>query len=574
MKVLVVTLFIVLVSSIFTGESISKEIFVTPQNIERAQNGSLQNPYTSVNAALEEIKEISNENIIIYLLPGKYYLDKEINLNELKNKNYKKITIRPYEKNSVLISGNKKISNWEQYEGDIYRAYVDVPNIEELFIDGKYVNKARYPKLKGKEKDGPYLTIKKIDKEQNSLIFEETLNIKNLQESDSIEFIIRPHWLFQIFKPDEIKKNKDGDITVKISEELAEEFFYKKESFYVNASFFIENSKAFISNENDWYFDKKTRYLYVKSEQKIHNKTIEIPRLETLLRLEGEGKKLIKNVEITGIEFQGTLWKRKTEKGITFTQLAQPVNKFLGKPYPNEDYPKAAIILQNTKNITLTKNSFSLLGATGIQIKKNSKQTEIANNWFHEIGANAIEIDSYSNKKDILDKSIDVIIKENTFNDIGKRISNSGAILAHYTNKLKIIGNNIYNLPYTAIQIGNQPNGYEYTGTFENIIKLNKISNVLEIHDDGGAIYTLGGKQFGTRIELNSINNVSRNKWAGNWNVVAIYLDNYTQYVAVVNNEICNSEIGGSFNYSKDNFMVNNGCSDELRKKIEAERND
>ena len=97
-------------------------------------------------------------------------------------------------------------------------------------------------------------------------------------------------------------------------------------------------------------------------------------------------------------------------------------------------------------------------------------------------------------------------------------------------------------MPYSGIQIGCQPGGYVNCGCTDNKVRFNNIYRCMLLHDDGGAVYTLGGQQRGTEILENYLHDLRRSPWTGRFPVAGIYLDNFTQFVLCARNVIENCD--------------------------------
>jgi hypothetical protein len=108
------------------------------------------------------------------------------------------------------------------------------------------------------------------------------------------------------------------------------------------------------------------------------------------------------------------------------------------------------------------------------------------------------------------------------------------SILASCVTRLIIEHNEIRYSRYGGLQVGNQY-GEKITALHDNLIRYNNVHHVMWLHDDSGGIYTLA-RQDGTRIYQNWVHDIVRGKWAGDYAVGAIYLDNNTCYITVDDN--------------------------------------
>ena len=68
-----------------------------------------------------------------------------------------------------------------------------------------------------------------------------------------------------------------------------------------------------------------------------------------------------------------------------------------------------------------------------------------------------------------------------------------------------------------------------------NLVRYNKIWNVLTLMSDGGGIYTLS-RQPGTLIAENYVHDIVRTPVHGGFNISAIYLDEGSNFITVRDN--------------------------------------
>lgn len=115
-------------------------------------------------------------------------------------------------------------------------------------------------------------------------------------------------------------------------------------------------------------------------------------------------------------------------------------------------------------------------------------------------------------------------------------------IFAYACENLKVLNNEICNLPYTGISYGLNWGSYGMCG--KGVIKNNYIHDVCTINGDGGGIYTLGNHN-GSEISGNYIYNTGIGH--------GIYLDNGTYGIDVKNNVV---------ELSMDTLNVNTGALD------------
>ena len=81
-------------------------------------------------------------------------------------------------------------------------------------------------------------------------------------------------------------------------------------------------------------------------------------------------------------------------------------------------------------------------------------------------------------------------IWNNHIRKCGQDYTNGGGLLAHNVRGLIVEHNHIHDMPYSGMQIGNQPGGMKNVGCGDNRIRYNHVHHCCQLHDDGGGIYT------------------------------------------------------------------------------------
>ena len=141
---------------------------------------------------------------------------------------------------------------------------------------------------------------------------------------------------------------------------------------------------------------------------------------------------------------------------------------------------------------------------------------------------------NYEKLKDITERyggsSYDVV-QNNYIENCASIYRDGCGIFAQHPNNLSVNHNVICNMPYDAIGFGwawddNETDkyGYKYCN-YNNEIAYNRISDVMQLLDDGAAIYTLG-RSDNSKIHDNYISNITASAYSGGNPIAGIYLDN------------------------------------------------
>ncbi|WP_186758603.1 right-handed parallel beta-helix repeat-containing protein [Echinicola salinicaeni] len=570
MRLLFIALFVVLNAFSVKADEIKKgketKFFVATDGNDK-NPGTKNKPFASFERAKQAVRELKSEgDVIVYIRRGRYELSRtiEFNANDAGRDSFK-VIYKAYDQEKPVLSGGKKIRAWELHDAakNIYKAHVGYDEFRQLYIDGEPAVRARFPNKESESNFGPYLRMKGADvaKQRYRISVDDWKEVEEVENKERMELVVQPHWIHHNAR---YKKHEVEGEFVWLSPQDTESAscFNKGEGFFNNAAFHFENAYELIDQSGEWYLDRKESVLYLKVDQglEVESLDIEYPILDVLISVVGSKESPVKNLEFEGISFECTNWISPSEIGLSATQFVQPYSQSFNRTYGNKAYPQAAIKAINADSFVLRNCAIRKTGANGVQFFANVDNADIEGNLFDQIGANAIEIDVHAKMNAGEDEmSNNLAIWNNTITRCGRSYTNGGGILAHNVNGMIIEHNELYDMPYSGMQIGDQPGGYNDTGCHSNIIRKNHIHHVVQLHDDGGAIYTLGGNQRGTVIEENYIHDIERSPWAGDWFVDGVYLDNYSQFILVRNNVIKNSPIGGSHNHSRNNTFENNG---------------
>ncbi|MGQ7869216.1 right-handed parallel beta-helix repeat-containing protein [Sunxiuqinia sp. sy24] len=538
--------------------------------------GTIKKPFATFERAQEAVRAVDKKgDVIVYVRGGKYALKHTVEFDSRDSgAGDGKIIFQAYEGEIPIISGGERVTDWTFHDTaqNIYKAYVGSRDFRQLYVNGDGAIRARYPNKESDTTFGPYLRLKGADvkQQQYKIPLEDWNIVKEVTNLHALELVAQPHWIHHNARYE--SHVIDGDqvaIIPAASERLS--CFNKGAGYFNNAAYHFENALELIDADGEWYLDRDEGMLYYKAPKGMDmiRANIEIPVLEVLFSVVGKPTNQVNNLEFRGLTFECTNWLSPSEVGLSATQFVQPYSQFNNRTYGNRMYPQAAIKVMHANKLAIRNSVIRNTGAHGIQFFQNVDDADIEGNVITNIGANGIELDAHGNmnaKDDELSSC--TAIWNNKISRCGRSYSNGGGILAHNVSGLVIECNEVFDMPYSGMQIGDQPGGYNDTGCHSNMIRYNHVHHCMQLHDDGGGIYTLGGNQRGTIIAENYLHHINRSKWAGNWHVDAIYLDNYTQFIEVKNNVVHNAKVGGSHNHSRNNPFTNNGPITEDNKGV------
>ncbi|HVK26511.1 MAG TPA: right-handed parallel beta-helix repeat-containing protein [Actinokineospora sp.] len=324
----------------------------------------------------------------------------------------------------------------------------------------------------------------------------------------------------------------------------------------MGAPAWIENAYELLDTAAEWYLDRAAGYLYYKPRtgENLTSASVVAPLRETLVKLQGSLDTPLHNVTLKGLTFSYATWLRpNTTEG--YASLQGGFNYFGDNRqgacadnscswFETKSLYKTPgnVTLSVTKNVTVERNTFTHLGAAALSLEYGSQDNDIVGNVFTDVSGSGVEIGHMDDQGHPADARS--IVKNNTvannyITDVGAEYHDAVGIIAGYTDGSVIENNEIFAVPYSGVSIGwgwgavdaGGANGWTTaTVAKNNIVRENKIHDIMRVLNDGGAVYTLGA-QSNSYVSNNYIYNQHKH-------FAALYFDQGTRYFTVNNNVV------------------------------------
>lgn len=321
-----------------------------------------------------------------------------------------------------------------------------------------------------------------------------------------------------------------------------------------NQPYFFENALEFLDSPGEFFLEVSSNTLYYRPRpgENMQSASVVAPTLQHLLRVEGTATNPAQNLAFKGIVFEHADWLKTSEIGFVGLQA--------GAVY-NGDAVEAGVRFNNVKNIRVDSSTFRNMGASGFNVESGARDIAVTRSTFYNLGGQGIALGSRIGSAGAEADVIGATISDNTINRIGQAYFGSVAIFAGYASNVTIEHNLIHDAPYSAISVGW---GWSAAvqNTRDNLIRANRIYNVMNLLDDGAGIYTLSN-QPGTVIAENYIHNIARSPWAGGSPVAGVYLDEQSGGITVRDNVLLDvpTRINQNRNQPNNTFTNNDGDS-------------
>ncbi|WP_168122586.1 right-handed parallel beta-helix repeat-containing protein [Paenibacillus sp. HB172176] len=514
----------------------------------------VRNKVRTVNSAM-------TGDIKIYLRGGTYSMSSTLTLDSSDSgTNGYSVQWSNYPGETPVLSGGQSLSgSWTLHDSSkqIYKRSGVSSEFRQLIVNDTPAIRARTPNLTDADTMGGYYTTVSADTTAKTYKINKS-EIASWSNLSKVEMVLQPHWYHNNLRLSSF--TTDASYAY-VSFQAAESgsAFTKSASFYSSNAYHFENAYELLDAAGEWYLDTSADTLYYKprSGEDLSTAAVIAPTLDVLVNMAGTSETPVHDISWSGVTFKQSGWSGPSGSGLVATQGATPIN---GLTVPG------AVQASNGNRIRLIGNTFEQLGGTGIKLGYGLKSSQIVGNTLQNIAANGIELRSPKNAS-TANLSENVLIGNNDISRVGQLYTNGIGILAHFVRDVLIEHNDIYNMPYMGIQLGNQAGCNCNTGISGNQIRYNDLHDVMQLHDDGGAIYTLG-RQPGTYLYQNYIHSLAKSDYAMSYPLAGLYMDNYSEFVTAQDNVLSDIDTasGASLTYeqtgigAQNNQWVNNAA--------------
>lgn len=516
------------------------DFYVSPQG---TGDGSLTSPCSLEQAQL--LVDIASKkiqsDINIHLLDGSYFRDYPIVIKSREaSRNKYTICWRNAEGAKPVLTSGKDISNWSVHDEhrNIWKASVPRGScFEHLWHGGQRLMRASSswnPKgFYNVHNGGLHLKTGSPDVSQWG----------NLQE---VIVTKRMMWRNILTKVDRVENGR-----ILLNAEFAKNYKVPNTALGVmepfslfgllnfieprKANFKIENAFELLTDEGEWYLDKKESVVYykpLKNQNFNANSKLTYSQLDSFFMLDGYLDSPVKNITISGLRFE---YSAGTRMGVTAGFPTEPT-----KYVTNER--NSAIQVNAGHGITLENNIFLHMGYDAVHFDLQGSDIKIVGNAFGDVSRSAISLSqsnlkvSENSKKGIIpenkDKFFDgVLIANNYIRRTGIDTTCPAVTYTEFMRNLRFTHNHIRESSIQAIRGSWRYLGWRgHTGNIE--YDWNRTSDVGQ---DGlvdfGALYVSCSNAGFTKIHHNFIDGVGKNL-----NNAGIYLDVFVDGAEINNN--------------------------------------
>ena len=540
-----------------------REYHVSP-NGDDGSPGTASAPFQTIQRARDAVREVNGDmcgDVVVYLAGGVYRIDDTIDLDHRDSgTNGHRVIYRNCPGQTPVISGGPPITGWRPDTGNRWRAETGLDNFRQLHVNGTRAVRARGepPAQIEIHGDNGYRTT--------------SAEMADWRNQSDIEFCYYTLWCHTRCKVSRI--TKDGPAALI---EMLQPYFRiarTKDGKRVELPSYIENALELLTDPGQWYLDRSTGTVHYIPREGEDMTTAEVvaPAVETLLRVNGTLDNPVRDVHFAGITFADAGWLRPSEVGLVDMQANFTIGPehelferevrpdIMGVSSVHNEYTKgpANVVCRAARGVRFEDCRFVRLGGAGVDLEYGSQDCAIAGCEFRDVAGSAIQVGDVQRDDHHLRDERAIVRNNHVINNhihhAALDYQDGAGILVGYTDGTTISHNEINDLPYTGISIGwgwgeEDAGGGAYEQPFifdtptpmgNNICEYNHVHHVMQIVDDGGAVYTLS-RQPGTVIRGNLIHD---NKGMPG----GIYLDEGSADIEITGNIVYNVKQAMAYN--------------------------
>lgn len=487
--------------------------FVDPVHGDDAQSGhTTEEAFRTIEQARDAVAALDLRvagPVTVYLRGGRYALEETIVFTSADSgRPGAPVTYRNYPGETPVLSGGRRIpANWQRDADEILKTYIG-PNLDfrQLYVDGRKAIRARRPN------EGSYAIMAAEMAADGFLI--DTNVFDGLTAEAGMEIAIKSKWMHKRLLIDAVRETPEGLLaaiepvqwqTMRDGPQGSRR--YRREQYW------LENARVFLDAPGEWYYSAHDGMLYYwpREDDEPEPREVVVPILDTLIALRGELDDPVEHVAFEGLVFQHAGWARPNTHGFIDVQgntlLPDPDSDHVDPQYRHEQKKArvdAAVSIHSGRHIRIEHCTFEMLGGTGLVFNYGGTDNQIMANRFVDLAATAIEIGNDAYRPDhpaMWPRRY--LVFNNEIRHIGTEYFGSLAIKAFYVDSLYILHNDIYDIPYTGIDVGWGWNEDEVVLEARNaVIENNRVERYLTELVDGSAIYS-ANPVFGSIIRGN-----------------------------------------------------------------------
>ncbi|MGW3624903.1 discoidin domain-containing protein [Streptomyces sp. NPDC000880] len=523
-------------------------IYVSPTGRDSG-SGTAAHPFKTLEHARDYVRKAKTKvsgDVHVRLMSGTYQLSRTFSLTaQDSGSDGSRVIYEAAPGAKPVISGGKQITGWTPADssGQVYKAKVGDLDTRQLYVNGELETRARSEK-----------NPSGFNKTSTGYTFTDT-GISDYQRPSDLEVASAWGWKLMRCGVESISGN------AMTMEQPCWDNAHLQQGQEIQNPTWLENARELLDTPGEWYLDQGAGEMYYmpKAGQDLSTATVTVPLVQDLVDLNGTRADPVTDVSFEGITFSYSTWLAPSSPdGLIEGQAGF---RMVGEDNPDFDSTRlewqktpGAVNVSYGHDVSFEGNTFTHLGAVGLNLNTGTQGTDITGNVFRQIAATGIQIGGTDvvdhHPDDPRDITKNTTVDNNVVTKVADQYNGSLGILAAYTDHTVITHNKVYDLPYSGISVGwgwgltdkggdtNYPGNSGVpiwdtdTTSRDNIVTNNEIYDIMKSQADGGAIYTLSTNPGGV-VSGNYIHGVPTHAYG------AVYHDEGSRYWQNTGNAFC-----------------------------------
>ncbi|MEW1773627.1 discoidin domain-containing protein [Streptomyces sp. NPDC086777] len=523
-------------------------VYVSPGGKDTGR-GTASHPFKTLEHARDYVRDAKSRfggDIHVRLLSGTYRLSRTFTLTARDSgRNGQKIVYEAAPGAHPVISGGRQVTGWTKADADgkVYKAKLTGLDTRQLYVNGESRTRAR----SGKNPSGFSKTATGYTFTDNS--------ISAYQHPEDLEVVSSWGWKLMRCSVESI-----SGTTMTMRQPCWHNANLQQGQEIQNPTW-LENARELLDSPGEWYLDKSAGAIYYMPEPGENMKTadVTVPAIQDLVDLNGTRDHPVTDVAFQGLTFSYSSWLEPSSadgliEGQAGFRMVGDDNPTFDSTRLNWKKTPGAVNVSHGRGIDFEDNTFTHLGAVGLNLNTGTQHTDITGNVFRQIAATGIQIGGVTwgdaHPDDPRDITLDTRVDNNVVTQVADQYNGSLGILAGYTDTTVITHNKVHDLPYSGISVGwgwgltDQGGNSAYPGNAgvpvsdtptisrDNVVSDNEIYDIMKSQADGGAVYTLSDNPRG-RVSGNYIHGVPGPAYG------AVYHDEGSRHWTNTGNAFC-----------------------------------
>ncbi len=532
--------------------------YVSPDGCDDAPGTSQLFPFASLQGAFNALKRIdkSSGSATIYVEAGLYFEKAGLTVEReaFGNPDFR-IRVVP-QNGRVRLTGGRRLKQIGR-KGDVLVYDAGGLDIKEIYLNGRRMIKARYPKF---DPSNPYgggwlfvpgrqVNIYQPGAGDESSFISPTDRPANWAHIDEVELFIFPRFNWQ---SDIVPLKAFDTATRRVS--LARPC---AQMIYPTDRFYFQNVKEELSDPGEWYFDKRENKVYLIPFSDMEGKlTVLTPIAENIIRIEGEPlPENFQNGTFDDLDGEASpavsmRWNQKPEGYIRFEHLTLECCRGDG------------VLNKRGHAIELAGCTVRNTGAWGVRFLRG-KHNRISGCDIYDTGTGGVYLSGgYRDSFGGFYCEADNVLDNCYIHHVG-RVNRAVTAVEGYGVGICISHNLIHDCSRTGIRIRGNKNYVEY----------NEIRHV-NIETSDAAAINMCDRNLSNHdnfIRYNKIHDIMglhlvKGRWEPQCFTFGIYLDDFTSGVDITGNLIYRTPRGGIFIHGNQDVRVTNNVCLEAKK--------